>query len=433
MSAHASSSRIEAALSRAGAADAKSVFTLRLDDEARAFAEAADARRAARSRAPYLGVPVTVKDNFDVMGHPTTAGSRLLVDAPKARADAPVVERLRRAGFVVIGRTNMTEFAFSGLGLNPHFGTPLNPATPAEARIAGGSSSGAAVSVALDIVPAAIGTDTGGSIRIPAAFCGLTGFKPTATAISREGVVPLSPTLDAVGVIARTVADCAALFDVIRDCPGSPREPRSAERIRLGLVETYVAEDQSPEVASAMAEAIALLEAGGVTVEPIALPALAAIPEMMAEATFAAVEAFAWHEQYITAGRGDEYDPRVLTRIQAGQRMSGPAYFRLMARRQALIAQVSAQVAGLDALLWPTVPIIAPTLASLADDDAYHATNALVLRNSTVVNLLDGCAISLPCSAATGAPVGLTLAVLHGRDDDLLSIAATVQSILQGA
>ncbi len=416
---------------RADEAAARSVFTLRLDSEACAFADAADARRAARSRAPFLGVPVTVKDNFDLMGHATTAGSKLLAEAAIARKDAPVVERLRRAGFVLLGRTNMTEFAFSGLGLNPHYGTPLNPAFPGEHRIPGGSSSGAAVSVALGIAPVAIGTDTGGSIRIPAALCGVTGFKPSADAVSRDGVLPLSTTLDSVGVIARTVADCAAVFDVIRDDPGVARANIPARRIRLGLVQTYVQDGLEPEVERAMHAAVASLEAGGVSVERIELADFADIPAMMREATFAAAEAFAWHEPFLSAGREGEYDPRVVARVRAGAAMTAVGYVRLLARRRVFIDAIAAQIAGLDALLWPTVPFIAPTIASLADDAAYHAANALALRNSTVANLLDGCAISIPCPG-DGPPVGLTLAALHGHDDHLLSVATSVQSLLKG-
>ncbi|WP_136163476.1 amidase [Sphingomonas flavalba] len=431
MSAHASRAAIDAALMRADQPEAEGVFTLRLDKEARAFAEAADARRAARSRAPFLGVPITVKDNFDLMGHPTTAGSRLLADAPPPRQDAAVLERLRRAGFIIIGRTNMTEFAFSGLGLNPHFGTPANPAFPGERRIPGGSSSGAAVSVALGIVPAAIGTDTGGSVRIPAALCGLSGFKPTADAVTRAGVLPLSTTLDSVGVIAKSVADCAALFDVIRDRAGPPRHPMPARRIRLGLVRNYVMDGIEPAVADAFEAAVARIEAGGIAIERITLPELDGIPAMMREASFAAAETAAWHAPYLAAGRSDAYDPRVLTRIRAGETMAAPAYVALVAARAAMIEAVGAKVAGLDALLWPTVPFVAPTIATLADDDTYYATNALALRNSTVANLLDGCAISIPCPT-DGPPVGLTLAALSGRDDHLLSVSATVQTVLKG-
>lgn len=431
MSRHHSRIAVEAAFELAGCDEAKSVFTLRLDDEAILFADAADARRAARSRAPLLGVPFTVKDNFDLMGQPTTAGSRILVDAPPARHDAPVVERLRRSGCVLLGRTNMTEFAFSGLGINPHYGTPANPAFKGEYRIPGGSSSGAAVSVALGIVPFAIGTDTGGSIRIPAALCGLTGFKPTASAISRDGVLPLSTTLDGVGVIAQKVADCAAIFDIIRDSAGGSRAPIPGRRIRLGLVRNYVTEGLEPQVEKALADSVDRLSQAGVLIEPILLPELDAIPDMMAHATFPAVESAVWHSARIGEGRDADYDPRVLTRIRAGVSMKAMDYVGLAQWRTHLIADITTRVAGLDALVWPTVPFLAPLLADLEDDGAYAAANALSLRNSTVANLFDGCAISIPCSTA-GPPVGMTLATLGGRDDHLLSVASTVQSILKG-
>lgn len=431
MSATASRSRISEALLRAEAPAAEHVFTLRLDDEARAFAEAVDAARQARSRAPYLGTPVTVKDNFDLAGYPTTAGSTILRDAPIAKADAPVVTRLRNAGCILVGRTNMTEFAFSGLGLNPHYGTPLNPAFPGERRIPGGSSSGAAVAVASGIAPVAIGTDTGGSIRIPAAFCGLTGFKPTANMVSREGVLPLSETLDSVGVIAKCVASCAAFFDVIRDLPGARRTAWPAQRIRLGLVTNYVTQDVSDEVGEAVARSVAILEHAGVSIERLEIPELDAIPDMMREASFAAAEAYAWHEPLLEAGLGPGYDPRVLIRIEAGKSMLLPPYRRLHDRRRALIETVSERMVGVDALVWPTVPFVAPTVESLVSDDAYHAANGLALRNSTVVNLIDGCAISIPCPTER-APVGLTLASSSGRDDMLLSVATTVQSLFKG-
>ncbi|MEQ1935423.1 MAG: amidase family protein, partial [Fimbriimonadaceae bacterium] len=208
---------VDEALSRANATAATHVFTMRFDESSRRFAEAADAARKSGTTSPYLGVPITIKDNFDLAGLPTTAGSTLLRASQPATADAEVVRRLRGAGFTILGRTNMTEFAFSGLGLNPHYGTPRNPAFPSESRVPGGSSSGGAVSVALGIVPVAIGTDTGGSIRIPAALCGLVGFKPTAARVSRRGVLPLSATLDAVGVIAKSVSCCANTLQVIWD------------------------------------------------------------------------------------------------------------------------------------------------------------------------------------------------------------------------
>ncbi|EAT08838.1 amidase [Sphingomonas sp. SKA58] len=424
----ASQVRVEEALAKLDSDAMRFVLTTRLDEEARGFAEAADARRAARSRAPYLGMPVTVKDNFDLMGHPTTAGSRLLRDAPVARRDAVVVQRLRAAGFVLLGRTNMTEFAFSGLGINPHFGTPANPAYPGELRIPGGSSSGAAVSVALGLTRVAVGTDTGGSIRIPAALCGVTGFKPTAAAISRDGVLPLSTTLDAVGIIGESAADCRALFDVLRDVPGKPFAV-PAHRIRLGVVTNYVMEGVQPEVAGPFHAALARLGAAGVAIEPIELPPLDRLPSLVKDATFPASESAAWHQSYLDAGRGAEYDPKVLARIEAGNRMGAAAYARLVEGRKAFIANMAEQLNGLHGIVWPTVPVLAPSISELEDDAAYHAANALMLRNSTIANLLDGCAISLPCPEAA-RPVGLTIAALAGSDDLLLGVAETCQGVL---
>lgn len=426
---------VERALDLIGSDAAKDMMILRLDEAARHAGDAADALRRSGSASPLLGTLVTIKDNFDLADHATTAGSTLLADAPPAQRDAVAVERLRRAGCVILGRTNMTEFAFSGLGLNPHYGTPANPAFAREYRTPGGSSSGAAVSVGLGIVPIALGTDTGGSIRIPAAFCGLVGFKPSAGAVSREGVLPLSTTLDTVGVIARNVADCAAMFDVLRDVPGeAPRGARAslpARRIRIGLVENYVTNDVSPEVAQGIANAVAALDRAGIAIEPIRLPELDELPATSRLANFSAVESYGWHEPYLAAGAAPRYDPRVLVRIMAGADTPAPAYAAVIARRQAMIRSVAARIAGLDALLWPTVPIVAPTMASLASDEAYHATNLLVLRNPAVVNFLDGCAISLPCPVE-GAPVGLSLAALNGQDDHLLSVAACAAEILKG-
>jgi aspartyl-tRNA(Asn)/glutamyl-tRNA(Gln) amidotransferase subunit A len=426
---------VERALDGIRSEGAKDMMILRLDETARHAGDAADALRRSGSAAPLLGTLVTIKDNFDLADHATTAGSTLLADAAPAQSDAVAVERLRRAGCIILGRTNMTEFAFSGLGLNPHYGTPANPAFPREYRTPGGSSSGAAVSVALGIVPVALGTDTGGSIRIPAAFCGLVGFKPSATAISREGVLPLSTTLDTIGVIGRKVADCAAMFDVLRDVPAhGPSRGRAslpARRIRIGLVENYVTNDVSPEVAQGFDKAIALLERAGISIEPILLPELDELPATSRLANFSAVESYGWHEPYLAAGAAPRYDPRVLARIMPGADTPAPAYATLIARRQAMIRSVAARIAGLDALLWPTVPVVAPTMASLATDEAYHATNLLVLRNPAVVNFLDGCAISLPCPVE-GAPVGLSLAALNGQDDHLLSVAACAAEILKG-
>lgn len=406
---------------------AAGVFTLRLDGEARRAAVAADRARSSGGEAPFLGVPITIKDNIALRGYPTTAGSRVLAGTMVAAEDALVVTRLRQAGFIVLGRTNMTEFAFSGLGLNPHYGTPANPAFTDAVHIPGGSTSGGAVSVALGIVPATIGTDTGGSLRIPAAFCGLVGFKPTASAVSSEGVLPLSGTLDAVGVIASGVADCRMLFDVIRQ--DEPQPARADGGLpRIGVVSNYVMQGLDPAVHDAFEAGVARLAAAGARIERIEIPILDTIPEMMRDGTIPAAEAFAWHRQHLPGASEADYDPRVISRIKPGGTITSASYLALLARRREMIAAFAAAAQGFDALAWPTVPITAPAIDVFAEDDAYHRLNALVLRNSTVINLADGCAISLPLPT-DGAPTGITLAAAHGRDDALLATALQVEAI----
>jgi aspartyl-tRNA(Asn)/glutamyl-tRNA(Gln) amidotransferase subunit A len=378
----------------------------------------------------WAGIPVTVKDNFDIAGLPTTAGSRLLLDAPPATADAQVVRRLRRMGAVILGRTNMTEFAYSGLGLNPHFGTPRNPAFKDSVRIPGGSSSGAAVSVALGIAPFAIGTDTGGSVRIPAAWCGLVGFKPTADTISREGVLPLSTSLDSVGVIATCVDDCAAVFNALR--AGGPASRRRSDAPlagrRLARVRGYVDEDLESDVEGAIVSALNRLVAAGAIVEELRIPELSSIARMNEVGTLTAAESYDWHREYLRT-RTHDYDPRVRTRIERGAAMTVASYESLVAARREFASGFSARIARYDAVLWPTVPMVAPELHSLSDSDAYNKCNLRALRNSTIVNLADGCAVSLPCSAGD-APVGLTVAAAYGRDDELLAIARSIEAAL---
>lgn len=430
MTAKCATEAIKAAQELADSSAAAHVFTLRLDLSARAEAEAADRAREQGDVRPLLGVPVTVKDNFDLAGLPTTAGSILLKGAPPAESDAPVVVRLRQAGCVILGRTNMTEFAFSGLGLNPHHGTPANPAIAGREHIPGGSSSGAAVSVALCIARIAIGTDTGGSVRIPAAFCGLVGFKPTADTITRMGVLPLSTTLDCVGIIANDVADCVAMFDAIRD--HRPAQPTiSPGRPRLAVVASHVGEGLDPEVAATFGAAISRLAAAGYAIDHIDLAELSRIPEMLSRANFATAEAWQWHEPHLGADSDGKYDPRVLARIRLGADMNADAIGELHQARMQLIRDVEQATAGYDALLWPTTPCTAPSFASLIEDEAYYRENARILRNSTVANLLDIPAISVPC-ATEGKPVGLTIAGKSMGDDALLAIASELFPIIGG-
>lgn len=403
-------------------------------EQARAAARASDTLRAAGlARSALDGVPVSVKDLFDVAGETTLAGSVVLEGAPAARADAEVVRRLRAAGAVIVGRTNMTEFAYSGLGLNPHYGTPLNPWERASGRIPGGSSSGAAVSVADGMAIAGIGSDTGGSIRIPAALCGLAGFKPTARRVSVRGVLPLSAHLDSIGPIAPSVA-CCVLVDAV--LAGGPEEiPAVAELrgLRLAVPTTVVLDDLDVPVATAFRQALSSLSAAGALVREVALPAFSRLAAINAKGGLTAAEAWACHRELI-ARSPERYDPRVVSRILRGRDMSAADLLDVLQARTAWIAEVEDAIAGYDALLMPTVPLVAPKVADLlASDEAYFRANGLMLRNPTLINFLDGCALSIPCHEPGDAPVGLMVAGAALADRRVLSIGRAVEARLQTA
>ncbi|KER71209.1 amidase [Burkholderia aenigmatica] len=410
------------------------VFTEVDADNARAAADAHDRLRAAGTvLSPLAGIPVSVKDLFDVAGQVTRAGSRVLDGAPAAQTDAVAVARLKRAGAVLVGRTNMSEFAFSGLGLNPHFGHPRSPYhrdVPGDARISGGSSSGAAASVADGMAAVALGTDTGGSIRIPAALCGLTGFKPTASRIPTQGGVPLSTTLDSFGPIGLTVACCALVDRMLAGLEPHVPAARPLEGVRLGVLTNYVTDGVDADVATALDAALKHLEAAGAIVTEVRFPALDRLPDIN-RFGFSPIEAYAWHRPLLDKHR-DQYDPRVLTRILKGEPASAADYLDLLAARTAMLDEAAHTVwSRFDALVSPTVPVVPPRIAELeADDAAFTRTNALILRNPSAFNFLDACALSLPCHPRDAAPVGLMLAAAPHRDDALLAIGQAVEAVL---
>ena len=425
----------EAVLARAQANDGEGarVFTRLYTEGALETARASDAlRRAGFARSPIEGLPISIKDLFDVAGDVTRAGSVALDDAPPAKADAPVIKRLIAAGAVLIGRTNMTEFAFSGLGLNPHHGTPLNPFDRAAGRIPGGSSSGAAVSVSDGMAAAAIGTDTGGSIRIPAALCGLTGFKPTAGRVSRAGALPLSTSLDSIGPIGRSVACCAMLDAVLSGTGENLLGEASLAGLRLAMPRTVALDGMDATVAASFEAALATLSRAGAQISEIAIPEFAQLGAINAKGGLAAAEAWHWHRELIQRA-GDRYDPRVRVRILRGREMSAADYIDVLAARTAWIGAVEARTAPFDALVMPTVPVVAPRIDELTDDAAFGATNLLILRNPTFINFLDGCALSLPCHRPGEAPVGLMIAGAGGRDRAILSIGQAVEQALRAA
>jgi len=390
--------------------------------------DALRARGAAPSR--YAGIPISIKDLFDVAGQRTRAGAAALADAPPARETAPAVARLLDGGFVPVGRTNMSEFAFSGLGLNPHFGTPRNPWRRAEGFVPGGSTSGGAVSITDDMAHATLGTDTGGSCRIPAAFTGLVGFKPTAARVPREGTVPLSVSLDSVGPIGRSVACCAVMDAILSGSRVPHLGTPSLAGLRLGVPTTFVLDGMDASTATAFARALKALSDAGAQIEEMPVPEFSGIPAINAKGGFAAAQSHAWHRPLI-ATSADRYDPRILARILRGQGQSAADYIDLLVARRVFIAKVSLRIAGFDAIAFPTVPIAPPAIATVEDDAAFAANNLLVLRNPAVINLLDGCAISLPMHRPGDAPAGLMLAGGGGRDLAILQIAAAVEAVLR--
>jgi aspartyl-tRNA(Asn)/glutamyl-tRNA(Gln) amidotransferase subunit A len=407
------------------------VFTQVQPEAARACADAADLlRKAGRAPSPYAGIPISVKDLFDIAGEPTLAGSRAMAGAPPATEHAPVVARILAAGLVPIGRTNMTEFAFSGLGINPHYGTPANPWDRATPRIPGGSSSGAAVSVADGMAFGALGTDTGGSCRVPAALCGVTGYKPTARRVPIKGVLPLAPSLDSIGPLAPSVTCCAILDAILAEEPPQPPLALPLTGLRLAIPANIVREAMDTPTATAFEHAISGLTAAGARINVVAFPMLDAISPANRLGGFAAAEAYAWH-RFLLARKAAEYDPRIRARIERGANQSAADYIELQAARARVIADMNRATAAYDGLLMPTVPIVAPPIAALDDEAEYNRVNMLLLRNPSLFNFLDRCAISLPCHRDGDPPAGLMLVGETMGDYRLFSIALAVEQVLR--
>jgi aspartyl-tRNA(Asn)/glutamyl-tRNA(Gln) amidotransferase subunit A len=402
--------------------------------DAEAAIEAAEAmdrlREVKAAPSPFAGIPVSIKDLFDIKGQVTRAGSRALEDSAPAEADAPVVARLRRAGFIVIGRTNMTEFAYSGIGINPHYGTPKSAWRRDVGHVPGGSSSGAAVSVVDRMAHGALGTDTGGSCRIPAAYNGIVGFKPTQRRVPLDGGVPLSFTLDSFGPLARSVACCAVLDAVLANEAIVPLQPRPIRGMRLAVPTTVALDELDDEVARTFERALETLSRQGALIERIAVPEFLDVGVMNTKGGFAAAESFAWH-RYLIVSHGDVYDPRVSLRILRGESISAADYIDLLEARKSLIARATVRLAPYDALVLPTTANTPPRIADLADDKAFTKANLLSLRNCTLINMIDGCAISLPCHREGEVPVGLMVAASGGSDRRVFELAAAMEDVIR--
>jgi len=339
---------------------------------------------------------------------------------------------LRRAGFVVIGRTNMTEFAYSGIGINPHYGTPKGAWQRRVGHVPGGSSSGAAVSIVDGMAHGALGTDTGGSCRIPAAYNGIVGFKPTQRRVPLDGGVLLSFSLDSFGPIARTVGCCAVLDAVLADEPVVPLQPRPIKGMRLAVPTTTALDELEDAVARTFDRALETLSRHGALIERIAVPEFHDVAQMNAKGGFSAAESYAWH-RYLIASKGDIYDPRVASRIMRGESQSAADYVDLLDARRSLIARIAVRLAPYDALVMPTTANTPPRIADLVDDDkAFTRANVLALRNCSLINVIDGCAISLPAHRDGEVPVGLMLAATGGADRRIFELAAGIEAVIGG-
>ncbi len=407
------------------------VFIKTNAERARATADAMDAlRKAGAAPSPYAGIPIAIKDLADITGEITTAGSRALTDAAPATSDAPSVARLRRAGFIFIGRANMTEFAYSGLGINPHYGTPASPWARSERRVPGGSSSGSGVAVADGMAYGALGTDTGGSCRVPASFNGVVGWKPTARRVPIDGVVPLSKSLDSIGPLARTV-DCCAIMDAVfaNETP-APLPELSLKGLRLLVPETIMLDSLDAHVAATFDAALKRIADAGALITRAPLPVLKRIAEMTDKGGISASESYAWHRELI-AERRAQYDPRVLMRIMRGAEQDAAFYIGLLERRTAAISAYNDATADFDAVIMPTTAIIAPRIDEVAKDDDYSRINMMILRNPMMFNILDCCSISIPMHRPGDAPTGLMVVGQGGTDRRTLAISAALEAILQ--
>ncbi|SCB59227.1 aspartyl-tRNA(Asn)/glutamyl-tRNA(Gln) amidotransferase subunit A [Rhizobium aethiopicum] len=413
----------------------KAIFTILLEGRAMEEARASSKRlREGRSLGLLEGIPIAWKDLFDIEGLPTTAGSVVLAADPPANRDAAVVALLRQAGMIAIGRTNMSEFAFSGLGINPHYGTPVNPRGADYPRIPGGSSSGAGVAVAAGLVPVAMGTDTGGSVRIPAAFNGIVGYKATRGRHAMDGVYPLARSLDSLGPLCRSVRDAIWIDAAMRGLTVPDVVGRPLQGLELLVPENIVFDAAEPAVIAAFEAALERLESAGASVSRILIPAFDQIFDLMTRyGPLVTAEAFALHHKRLAGPDADRMDHRVVMRTSLGSRITTSDYIAILQARSRLIADVD-RLIGNRLIAFPTVAHVAPPIAPLEkDDELFFAANNKTLRNTAIGNFLDWCGVSIPCgTGASGMPVGLLLSAAANRDEALLGTALTAETVVRG-
>lgn len=399
------------------------------------------ANQAQIGQSPLAGLAVSIKDLFDIQGQVTQAGSTFLKNQPPAEKDCLAVARLRAAGAGLIGRTNMVEFAFSGVGTNPHHGTPAAwdglydqaVGIPEQPYAPGGSSSGAAVSVATGAAFIGLGSDTGGSIRVPAALNGIVGFKNTARLVPTQGALPLSTTLDTVCAMTRSVRDAILAHEVL-SARRVPLGQRPLSGYRLAVVRHLMQDGMDATVSRAFERSLNTLRAAGARIDEIHLSELNELASMMSTGGFSPAEGFAWHREWL-ARNSEHYDPRVLQRLMRGSGMKAHEYMDLVEARKQWIRRVEAALVGYDAVLSPTTPITGPKISDVAPgaerDAEFFRVNGLLLRNTSAVNTLDGCGISLPCHAPGELPVGLMAWHAAMHDDTILQLALLLEPLLQ--
>jgi aspartyl-tRNA(Asn)/glutamyl-tRNA(Gln) amidotransferase subunit A len=396
-------------------------------DTARGAADAADARaRAGLSLGPLDGTIVSIKDLFDVAGEPTRAGSKVLADAPPAKADAPVVHRLRAAGSVIVAKTNMPEFAFSVFGANPHYGTPGNPAD--RSRVPGGSSSGAAVGVADGMCEIGIGSDTGASTRTPAAFCGVVGYRPSQGRVPTEGAFPYAYTLDAIGPLARSVADCAAADGIIAGEEFRPVLPISIAGLKFVIPQGPMLANLDETVAARFSTAIATLRRADVRLSDERIALLEDMSAANKIGTFQTFESYAIHRELLEK-KGQDYDPIARSRIELGRNHSDADYIALTRHRTRLVQAMDGWLEDVDAVVLPTAKRVAPKITDVSTLEGFLTQQALFGSNTGWASFFNLCAISLPLPREGGLPVGLMLVARHGQDHRLFRIAAAVERL----
>jgi aspartyl-tRNA(Asn)/glutamyl-tRNA(Gln) amidotransferase subunit A len=426
---------VEQALQRASQSD--SVF-IAVNEGLTSLAKSIDAaRKRGDTLPPLAGIPITLKDLFNVRNEVTLAGSvvRKALAKPESE-DAEVVAPLREAGLLFLGRTNMSEFAFSGMGKNPHYGTPLSIWDRDTGRLPGGSSSGSAVSVAEGIVVATLGSDTAGSCRIPAAFNGIVGVKPSYGRMSLKGIYPLSPTSDAPGPLANDVDSCY-LLDLLMCGQLTPKDPlptlkpRDIKSLKLVVPQTQVLDGLDTEVQIAFDNSLQALRDSGASIDFVEMSSIDDCVDMFAKRAVVIHEAYHHHREMLEQ-HGDQFDPFVGQRLLTGANISDHEQLERYHEKARIIELFNQQfrASGADALLYPTVACIPPAIAETEDLDNARVVNLRCLRNTATANYFDGCSISLPCHKAGTAPVGLMVSAMNGDDEELYEISTAIEQAI---